>query len=135
MTYLLDTSTCVGILRGRAPKARARLDQLGKNECAICSIVLLELRAGALKSQNPIRETAKVDEFLREMNSFQFDDECANLASEIRGNLEKRGVPIGPFDLLIAGIARRHGSIVVTRNIGEFSRVPNLHVEDWELEP
>lgn len=49
----------------------------------------------------------------------------------IRWQLEKGGTPIGPNDLLIAAQARSLGLTVVTDNIGEFSRVPRLKVENW----
>jgi tRNA(fMet)-specific endonuclease VapC len=35
------------------------------------------------------------------------------------------------MDLCIAAIALEHQAIVVTRNVRDFQRVPNLVVEDW----
>ena len=49
----------------------------------------------------------------------------------MRTALELRGTPIGPYDVLIAGHALRHGATLVTANTREFSRVPGLMVEDW----
>ena len=40
---------------------------------------------------------------------------------------------IGPNDLTIASIALSHGLILVTHNTAEFSRVPGLQIEDWEV--
>jgi len=51
---------------------------------------------------------------------------------DIRANLEKKGTPIGPYDLLIAAIAMRHNLIVITHNTREFSRINGLKLEDWE---
>jgi tRNA(fMet)-specific endonuclease VapC len=51
--------------------------------------------------------------------------------AEIRVHLEKAGLPIGPNVLLIAAQARSLGLTVVTDNVGEFSRVPGLFVENW----
>jgi len=39
---------------------------------------------------------------------------------------------IGPYDLMISGIALSNGLIVVTHNTSEFSRVPGLVLEDWQ---
>jgi tRNA(fMet)-specific endonuclease VapC len=132
MKYVLDTSICVGILRGKSPKARLRLDWIARGECGMSSVVLFELQAGALKSNSPTEEMLKVAELARPFASLRFDDECARMAAEIRRDLERKGIPIGPFDLLIAATARYHGLILVTRNVGEFRRVPDLVVEDWE---
>jgi tRNA(fMet)-specific endonuclease VapC len=49
----------------------------------------------------------------------------------IRAQLEKKGTPIGPYDLLIAGLARSRGMTLVTNNIKEFGRVVSLQLENW----
>ena len=61
-----------------------------------------------------------------------FDDKAANIFGEIRAYLASLGKPIGPYDLQIAAIALAHNVTVVTHNTDEFSRVPNLRIEDWE---
>ena len=53
--------------------------------------------------------------------------------SIIRSELEQQGTPIGPYDLMIASIAKTHNLVLVTHNVREFSRVGGLQVEDWEL--
>jgi tRNA(fMet)-specific endonuclease VapC len=60
-----------------------------------------------------------------------FEREAAEVYAEIRLRLERAGRPIGERDLLIAAIARFHRLTVVTRNLGEFTRVPGLPAEDW----
>jgi tRNA(fMet)-specific endonuclease VapC len=60
-----------------------------------------------------------------------FDREDAEHAADIRSFLKRQGTPIGPYDILIAGQARRRGAILVTANVREFRRVPRLAVEDW----
>ena len=50
---------------------------------------------------------------------------------KIWAELERKGTPIGPMDLLIAGHARSEGLILVTNNTREFERVEGLTVEDW----
>ncbi len=52
-------------------------------------------------------------------------------AANIYADLKRRGELIGEIDMLIAGVALAHGMGVATRNIAHFSRIANLHVEDW----
>jgi len=49
----------------------------------------------------------------------------------IRAQLKKDGMPIGNNDLLIAAHARSINAVLVTNNVSEFERVPNLVVENW----
>jgi len=61
-----------------------------------------------------------------------FDEQAASLAARIRAELKERGTPIGPWDLLIAATAIANGCILVTSNLREFNRIPDLAVEDWK---
>jgi tRNA(fMet)-specific endonuclease VapC len=45
--------------------------------------------------------------------------------------LEQAGTPIGPNDLLIAAQALDQELILITDNVNEFRRVPDLQVENW----
>ena len=51
-----------------------------------------------------------------------------------RADLERKGMPIHPMDMLIAGHAKSKGVILVTNNTKEFFRVEDLGVEDWTKE-
>jgi tRNA(fMet)-specific endonuclease VapC len=55
----------------------------------------------------------------------------AKLSASIRASLEKKGNPIGPYDVLIAGTALANKGILVTNNTKEFTRVPNLKLDNW----
>lgn len=131
MKYLLDTDTCIEYLRGRNAAVVDRLDQSGPNEVRLCSVVIAELRFGALRSSDPDRNDELLDVFIKEFESLPFDDDAARHYAQIRQDLSKRGLLIGPNDLLIASIARNAGLVVVTHNLAEFTRVNDLNVEDW----
>ncbi len=62
----------------------------------------------------------------------EFDTEDARQAGEIRAALAAAGRPIGPYDVLIAGQARARDLVLVTHNVGEFSRVDGLRLENWQ---
>jgi len=132
MKYLLDTNACIGYLNGRAVGVRQRLEALLPGDAGVCSIVKAELYYGAMKSPDPARTLARQSVFLEQLNSLPFDDNAAEVYGRIRAYLEKRGELIGPNDLMIAAIAVANHVTLVTHNTDEFSRVPELTVEDWQ---
>jgi tRNA(fMet)-specific endonuclease VapC len=133
MSRLLDTNTCVQVLRGRNALVTQRLQAMSPSQLFLCSVVKAELYHGALRSAQPAANRAKVDAFVQPFVSLPFDDAAAELYATIRQDLELRGMTIGPYDLQIAAIALRHNLILVTHNTGEFSRVTGLQLEDWEV--
>lgn len=131
--YLLDTNVCVRYLNGRVPQVRLRLQAKQPQEIAVCSVVKGELFAGAARSNDPVRTRTRQEAFLSVFVSLPFDDTAASVFAELRANLAKEGTPIGPYDLQIAAIALANNLVLVTHNNKEFSRVPNLSLEDWEM--
>ena len=99
----------------------------------VCSIVKAEMYAGAMKSNDPARTRSKQQAFLAQFISLPFDDAAAEVYAIIRTHLEAQGTPIGPYDLQIAAIALANNLILVTHNTREFSRIPGLMLEDWEV--
>ena len=97
------------------------------------AVVVAELYYGCLRSANPAANRSKVDELMRPYRSLPFDDAAARYYAIIRRQLELLGAPIGPYDLEIAATALAHECTLVTHNTQEFSRVPGLVFEDWEL--
>jgi tRNA(fMet)-specific endonuclease VapC len=132
MKYLLDTNTCIRYLNGRSLTIFRRLDALDQTDIFVCSIVKLELRYGALRSDYIEKTLAQQEKFLSRFVSLPFDDKAHIQAAQIRTNLARAGTPIGPYDLLIAAIALANDVILVTHNTREFGRVASLRIEDWE---
>ncbi len=132
MTYLLDTNVCICYLNGRSESVKERFEALHPADIFLCSVVKSELLAGAYKSNNRQRTLEKLRLFFAPLQSLPFDDEAAVVYGQIRSNLERRGTPIGPYDLQIASIAIAKGLVLVTHNLREFGRVRGLILEDWE---
>lgn len=132
MKYLLDTNTCIRYLNGRSPQVLKRLDALSETDIVLCSVVKMELRYGALRSEHVESTLARQATFLNRFVSLPFDDSAHIHAARIRAELASAGTPIGPNDLLIAAIALAHNLTLVTHNTREFSRVGGLSIEDWE---
>ncbi|RXH03673.1 PIN domain-containing protein [Bradyrhizobium vignae] len=66
-----------------------------------------------------------------DLDILDLDQQDARAAGEIRAELAKRGTPIGPYDILIAGQAMAHGLPLVSNNTAEFQRIAGLRLEDW----
>ncbi len=135
MTYLLDTNTCIKYLNGRSDNIRMNLESRNSEDIVLCSIVKAELFYGAMKSQNPEKTLMKLNQFIERFISLPFDDDASKNYGEIRAQLEKRGTPIGPNDLLIAAIAISNSVTLVTNNTREFGRAEGLKLDDWESLP
>jgi tRNA(fMet)-specific endonuclease VapC len=132
LSYLLDTNTCIRYLNGQPESVKARLERLTPDEVIVCSVVKAELLYGATKSTVSERTFSRLSRFFSLFNSLAFDDRSAVVYGAIRADLERRGTPIRPNDLMIAAIALASDSILVTHNTGEFGRIDNLKHEDWE---
>ena len=127
--YLLDTNAVISLLNSVNSPAAIKARQMDPREVGMSAIVAHELFYGAFKSARPTQNVALVDTLQFEI--VEFDTEDARRAGEVRAYLAKRGTPIGPYDVLIAGQALARGLILVTHNLGEFGRVPALQIEDW----
>lgn len=129
MVYLLDTNTVIAVLNDPSGPVATTLKTRRTEDVAVSSILLHELYYGAFKSQRLERNVALVDGLLFEI--LNFDPADAREAGQIRATLALAGTPIGPYDVLLAGQARCRDLTLVTDNEREFSRVPNLKLENW----
>ena len=101
--------------------------------CASPASPYTELVYGAERSSNPEYNLASLEGFVTRMDVLPLGDSAAGHAGQIRAELAKLGMPIGPYDQLIAGHARSQGLVLVTNNEKEFARVPGLRTENWVL--
>ena len=134
MKYLLDTNICIYALKNRPPEVLKRLETVGPCAVAISVITSLELRHGAEKSQHTDKAHAKLDLFLSPIRVLPFDEAAALMGARIRAVLDRKGLPIGDFDSLIAAQALSLDLVLVSNNLREFSRVPDLRYENWVIE-
>jgi len=130
--YVLDTNTLIYFFKGMGNVA-SRLLSTPPNEISIPSIVIFELEVGIAKSTDPRKRQLQLQEMTTLVNILPFGEKEAKKTAQIRVRLEKRGLPIGQYDLLIAGIALTHRATLVTHNTQEFARIDSLALEDWYL--
>jgi tRNA(fMet)-specific endonuclease VapC len=133
MAWFLDTNIVVFCLRGKSPAAMHRLHAVPASDIRIPLQVHSELLVGAAKSANPVQAKTRVLAFLAPFVVAWPDVAVEDHYVAIRTHLEALGTPISEADLWIAATARPATGTLVTNNVGEFSRVPNLLVEDWTI--
>lgn len=130
MRYMLDTNICIYLINKRPAKVLDRFRRLEVGDVGVSSVTVAELAYGVAKSGSE-RNRAALEGFLLPLEIADFDQKAAWKFGEIRSVLERAGKPIGPFDMQIAAHALALGCVVVTNNLREFQRVPDLAVENW----
>lgn len=128
--YLLDTNTLIYFFKGQGRVAE-RLLAVAPGEIFLPSIGVFEIETGIAKSHSPDAFRRDLDDFLSLVMVLPFGLAEARAAALIRSRLEIDGIPIGPYDVLIAATATANRLRLVSRNVREFEWVDGLTVENW----
>jgi tRNA(fMet)-specific endonuclease VapC len=131
MKVMLDTNTCIALIKRKLPQVLDRLKAYRVGEVGISWTTLAELEFGVAKSQHQEKNQAALDEFVLPLEIAYFDREAARVYGRVRATLEKKGTPIGSIDMLIGAHALSLGVTLATNNMREFSRIKGLNVVDW----
>ena len=131
MRYLLDTNTCIYIIKRSPEQVMHRFKRLRVGDVGVSAITVCELQFGVANSSQPERNQQALTEFLGPLEVMDFPAPAAATYGEIRAHLQRSGKPIGSYDLLLAAHALHENLTLVTNNLREFSRVPNLRAENW----
>ena len=131
MKYMLDTNTCIYIIKRKPLNVIERFRQLEISQVGISSITLSELLYGVSKSSNPEQNQMALAQFIAPLEILSYGDEAAQYYGPLRTHLEKQGTPIGSLDMLIAAHTLSIDSILVTNNEKEFNRIPKLKIDNW----
>ena len=135
MRYLLDTDTCINIIRKRTEVLLRRLFEQTPGEVGVSSITVAELAYGVQRSEHVQQNRDALEKFLLPLAVLSFDEPAAAAYGVLRAELEAVGLPIGGMDTLIGAHALALGATLVTSNVREFSRIRSLRVEDWLVAP
>lgn len=130
MKVLLDTDITSYLFAHRDEQVRRRFTAFAVGEVGISAITAAELAFGAERNSSE-RNRKAVERALESLAVAPFDAAAARAYGRIRAALQRRGTPIGPLDMLIAAHAVALDVPLVTNNIREFHRVPELRVENW----
>ena len=131
MRYMLDTNICIYVIKHKPEKVLRKLQTIHPEDVCISSVTYAELVCGVEKSAAVEKNRLALSMLLANMEILDFDVEAADCYGKIRADLEKKGRPIGPLDMMIAGHGQSLGYTVVTNNVKEFSRVNALRIENW----
>ena len=131
MKVMLDTNTCIAIIKRKPPQTLQRFKAYKVGEIGISWVTLAELEFGVAKSQHLEKNQVALDEFVLPLEIAGFDREAARVYGRVRATLEKKGTPIGSLDVVIGAHALSLGVTLATNNTREFSRIKGLTVVDW----
>lgn len=131
MKYMLDTNICIYLIKQKPVQVMRRFSTCAIGEIGVSSITVSELWYGVAKSTRRKVNGRALAQFLLPLTIAAFDEAAAEAYGTLRTALEQAGQPIGAMDMLIAAHAVSMGVVLVTNNAREFSRVPELIVENW----
>lgn len=131
MRVLLDTNICIYMIRNKPPEVSKHFEQFVLGDIAISSLTVAELQYGVEKSAAKKRNSLALEAFLLPLEITPFDMDSALVYGKIRAELERQGKPIGGMDMLIAAQAIAQNVTLITHNLKEFPRIPNLKCETW----
>lgn len=130
--FLFDTDVVSLLMKGDPPRELIRRLAHCPPETQHTTVITVgELFYGAYRSQRGAELFPKIEQVLRNLSILSFNRSAAKVYGSVRAKLEAAGTPLATADLQIAAIALARGLTLVTGNIGHFSRVPGLTVEDW----
>jgi tRNA(fMet)-specific endonuclease VapC len=129
LKYLLDTNIIIYFFKKKFG-LRDKFREAGEENLVISEITLAELRFGAENSSNPEKHQKEVADFTKAIPVLPITPVIDVFAFE-KTRLQKSGMPLDNFDLLIAATAISHNLILVTNNTKHFNRFPSLMIEDW----
>ncbi len=133
MKLSLDTGVAIEVIRGRQPHYRQWLEAAEADGASLhlSSIVFHELMFGAMASAKPEFQMERVGWLASLMEVHPWTPDDAADAARIRADLARSATPVGAMDTLIAGQALNNDWTLVTDNLREFVRIPNLQILDW----
>jgi tRNA(fMet)-specific endonuclease VapC len=131
MKFMLDTNTCIYIIKRKPPDVIERFKLTEISQIGISSITMSELLYGVSKSSKPEQNQIALIQFIAPLEILSYGGEAAQYYGELRAHLEKQGTPIGSLDMLIAAHALSIDCTLITNNEKEFIRIPNLKIDNW----
>ena len=135
MKYLLDTCIISQWVRGNTGVLQ-QLKTIPPEQISISAITYMEVEYGLkINPQRAAKIYSVMNSLFTVVTIVPYTQADANTTAEIRALLKARGIPIGPYDVMLAGCAKQRGLILVTDNLAEFQRIEGIVVENWVTRP
>ena len=130
---MLDTDTCIFLMRGASKKLEAMVQSVPLQQQVMSAVTFAELSYGVQASAAAKRKQNQItlNSLALHLAVLDWPQTAAKNYAEIRADLKKRGAQLGAADLMIAAHALAIDAIVVTNNVKDFGRVKGLEVENW----
>ena len=138
---LMDTDHISLIQRNGEEGKRivARMSSVSREEIALSIVTFEEQTRGRLAEIARARSVSQQQLRYAELNKL-LETYCAtqilpfdDAAIAVFQDLWLQRTRIGTMDLKIAAIALANNATLLTRNAQDFSKVPNLRIEDWSF--
>jgi tRNA(fMet)-specific endonuclease VapC len=126
---ILDTDTCIEILRGNRQVIERRAAYT--KSVAVSFMTAGELFYGAARSEDAARNRSLVETFLLTLKVIEGDLDIMRRFGDLKGSLARGGALLSDADILIAATTLEMGEGLVTGNTRHFERVPGLKLENW----
>jgi tRNA(fMet)-specific endonuclease VapC len=133
MTYVLDTNTISGFMRGH-PAIVAHVEATPRLAIRVPQPVLPEIAYGLARLPRSKRKDDLVGLFRLIRQGFPralWDDMVTDHYGRAKALLESRGERIEDFDVAVAAHALAADAVLVTANQQHMARIPGLRIEDW----
>lgn len=127
--YLLDTNVLIDMFKGNR-RVQENIFCAEFHNCFVSEITLAELYVGAFKGGRP-KQLAEVGFVLKRFHILPVSGAIEQYA-KLRVHLERKGIPVDDFDLLVAATAQTEKLVLVTHNLKHFERIEDLQLEDWD---
>ena len=128
--YLLDTDIVIYSLKGHSA-VKKNLERNLHAALKISIVTLIELYYGAYKSQKVASNIGKIKRIEDAVEIIALGRESAEIFAMLKADLEKSGIPLDDFDLILAACALSHDLVLVTNNVKHFQRIQGLKFENW----
>ncbi|MGK7960191.1 type II toxin-antitoxin system tRNA(fMet)-specific endonuclease VapC [Crocosphaera sp.] len=128
---MLDTNICIYIIKKRPSTVLTRFQTIASEDLYLSVMTVAELQYGVDKSNAKSKNQEILDDFISRLQVLPWEETAGQCYSKIRNYLEAKGTPIGNMDMLIAAHCQSQNYTLVTNNIREFERIPDLKVENW----
>ena len=129
MAYLVDSDWVIDYLAG-VPDALELLDRLADERIAISIVTYMEVYQGVERSEDPLKAEQQLSAFVASVPLLPISPAVARRCATLREALRRQGKRVNnrALDLLIAATAIEHGLTLVTRNVEDYTDIPDITI-------